>query len=173
MEFTRGNSARVIIPEEEAGFYHRFPPRHPRFSSTLQQGERQRTSHRWSTEMGILTPPPGLQASVKDSATGVVADHTSAVESFFASIRVPASFLAATSFSELFAVELNRDDTSIQRQLQTLCLICQGVSFILSMNVIVFCTQALTRSLTGDFDPMAETGYEFLFREFHFEFVSV
>ena len=120
--------------------------------------------------MGILTPPG---ASVKESVAGVVADHSKAVEGFFASIRIPASFLAATSFSELFAVSINPSDTSIQRLLLTICLACQGVSFVLSMNVIVLSTQALTWSLTGNFDSVAETGYEFLFREFHFEFVSV
>lgn len=114
-----------------------------------------------------------MDSSDPNVPSSAVMDHSTAVESFFASVRVPASFLAATSFSELFSVEVQQDDTTLQRQLQTFCLICQGVSFVLSMNVIMLTTQALTRALTGDFDPFAETGYEFLFREFHFEFVCV
>lgn len=177
---------------DQAAFYHRHPTRHPRFvgsatgyynSTAAMQSTvnpTPRPSNRWSTEPGTLTPPSGHRASAlamdSSSPTGpssAVVGHSAAVESFFAFVRVPASFLAATSFSELFSVEVQRDDTTLQRQLQTFCLICQGVSFVLSMNVIMLTTQALTRALTGDFDPFAETGYEFLFREFHFEFVCV
>lgn len=181
MEYTSASAS------DTPTFYHRHPQRHPRFSglnySHLDDRQRIHASNRWSTQLGVLTPPAlktnTLQSSTNststanESNTNVVSDHTSAVESFFASVRIPASFLAATSFTELFAVQINADDTSIQRQLLILCLVCQGISFVLSMNVIVLSTQALTRSLTGNFDPFAETGYEFLFREFHFEFVSV
>ena len=192
-------SANATILEDHTGFlYHQYPQRHPCFSGYYThnyngESQRQRPSKRWSTEMGIFNPPSGYRASAlilgdkhsnntdndnddpqfQTDSHSNVADHSAVVESYFASIRVPASFLAATSFAELFAVEVNPGDTSIQRHLQTFCLICQGLSFVLSMNVIMLSTQAVTRSLTGDFDPFAETGYEFLFREFHFEFVSV
>ncbi|CAB9511734.1 expressed unknown protein [Seminavis robusta] len=173
----------------KSSMLHQKPPRHPRFSVQVKQHHhahrystetpqaiQQQSSQRWSTVAGMIGPPRSdLAASMTaTSPEGCeVCDQSGAVERYFASVRVPASFLAATSFTELFATSFNPDDSSIQRQLQLICLLCQGLSFVLSMNVIVLCSQALVRGLTGNFDPFSETGYEFLFREFHFEFVCV
>jgi len=99
-------------------------------------------------------------------------DHTAAVDSFFASIRVPASFLVAASFNELF-MTVGDNEAGIQKFLQILYLASMGFSFVLSMNVLILSTSALIRSLAENFDSYAETGYELLFREFHFEFVCV
>mmetsp|Transcript_15597 Transcript_15597/g.29029 ORF Transcript_15597/g.29029 Transcript_15597/m.29029 type:complete len:323 (+) Transcript_15597:75-1043(+) len=102
-----------------------------------------------------------------------VLDQTAAAESFLASIRVPASFLAAASFSEMFDNDVEHNNSSIQLNLQAACLICQGLTFVLATNVIILSSSSLVRVLTADFDPFAENPYEMLFREFHFEFVSI
>jgi hypothetical protein len=102
-------------------------------------------------------------------------DQSDAVDSFFSSIRVPASFIVGASFSELFG-NYNKDgevDTNMQIILQTVCVVFQGFAFALSLSVIVLSSSALVRGLTANFDPYAENGYELLFREFHFEFVCV
>jgi len=116
-------------------------------------------------------------ATTIDNGTSLAKDCSHAVDNFFGSVRVPASFLVATSFSEIFGIAANKnnynDESDIQRQLQLICLLFQGLSFVLSVHVIFLCTSALVRSLTNNFDPYAENGYEFLFREFHFEFVCV
>jgi hypothetical protein len=99
-------------------------------------------------------------------------DQSAAVDSFFSSIRIPASFLAATTFDELF-VTVSVDDQGVQKFLQIAYLVFMGVSFMLSMNVIVLSTSALVGSLAENYDCLAETGYDLLFREFHYEFVCV
>jgi hypothetical protein len=113
-------------------------------------------------------------SSMAVHSVGSCIDQSDAVHSFFASIRVPASFITATSFSELFGMyngEEDKNSTTIQKFLQGFCMTCQGFSFILSLSVILISTSALTRGLTANFDPYAENGYELLFREFHYEFV--
>ena len=96
---------------------------------------------------------------------------------FQAGIRVPASFITGVSFSELFTTyninnnQNNSEDSDIQRRLQIACLICQGFTFVLSLSVVMLSSSALVRGLTANFDPYAESGYELLFREFHFEFL--
>ena len=117
------------------------------------------------------------------ASTNKRSDQSHAVDSFFASIRVPASFIVATSFSEMFGiynsngaagdddVDGSKNSTVVQRYLQGLCIGCQFVTFMLSLSVVVFSTSALIRGLTANFDPYAENGYELLFREFHYEFI--
>eukprot|EP00539_Tryblionella_compressa_P002745 CAMPEP_0178740502 /NCGR_PEP_ID=MMETSP0744-20121128/4626_1 /TAXON_ID=913974 /ORGANISM="Nitzschia punctata, Strain CCMP561" /LENGTH=286 /DNA_ID=CAMNT_0020393283 /DNA_START=4 /DNA_END=864 /DNA_ORIENTATION=- len=127
----------------------------------------------FATTAGIRNLGPAHHDNGAKAIPGVGADHSGTVDRFFSSIRVPASFLASTSFSQIFGIAINGDDTPVQRQLQILCLLCQGLAFILSMNVVFLSSSALVRSLSNNYDPYAESGYDFLFREFHFEFVCV
>lgn len=106
------------------------------------------------------------------SSGAPISNQAGAVDQFFGSLRIPASFLAATSFAELFH-SVGADQSDIQSFLHTVYVTCQGFSFVLSLIVIIMSSTALVRSLAADFDPFAENGYELLFREFHYEFVSV
>lgn len=118
---------------------------------------------------------PTTQPIITDGE-GHCSNQSSAVDSFFNSIRVPASFIVGTSFSELFTSykdDKENNETTVQLVLQTICVVFQGFSFILSLSVIILSSSALVRGLTANFDPYAENGYELLFREFHLEFVCV
>jgi hypothetical protein len=115
-------------------------------------------------------------AHIFTDGEGHCTDQSGAVDSFFSSIRVPSSFIVGVSFSELFGNykgDGQDDGSTVQQFLQTMCVLCQGFTFCLSLSVIVLSTSALIRGLTANFDPFAENGYELLFREFHFEFVCV
>lgn len=119
---------------------------------------------------------PGMESTRADAPNGYSRlDQTPSVDSFFSSIRVPASFLAGTSFSQMFSIDNDdqHNNSVVQNKLQTACIVCQGFAFVFSMNVIVMSSSALTRMLTANFDPFAENAYEMLFREFHYEFLIV
>jgi hypothetical protein len=142
-------------------------------SSSLNTGGQRRSSvignYRSSTMSGDK-----LESTRGDAADGyAISDQTAKVDNFFSSIRTPAAFLAGASFSQMFSSDDEHGNSIIQTRLQTACLVCQGFTFVLSMNVIVLSSSALVRILTANFDPFAENAYEMLFREFHYEFVSV
>lgn len=146
------------------------------FSSYIGfRGSMWESSHRFPRTFRGAPPMMDQMESTKaltSSSGAPISSQAGAVDSFFGSIRVPAAFLAATSFAELFH-SVDPDQSNIQCFLHTVYVTCQGFSFVLSLIVIIMSSTALIRSLAADFDPFAENGYELLFREFHYEFVSV
>ena len=180
-----------MMSHDDGEFFTLSQRHFPTFMSTIvsEQGEeveddlrhRKSTNKRdnGSSSSTYDTSFSGRRSSIVDRSS--FEDQSHAVESFFASIRVPASFIVATSFSEMFGmyngddgngdIDDYKNDTMVQQYLQGLCIGCQFVSFMLSLTVVVFSTAALIRGLTANFDPYAENGYELLFREFHYEFI--
>lgn len=101
---------------------------------------------------------------------------------FFDGIRTPATFLAGSSLAAIFTlsgaarklyadeekVEMNRLERAAVKFYHLVSL----SAFVLSLNTIMTATSAYTSILHGRFDPMAETAYLLLKREFEYEFVS-
>lgn len=126
----------------------------------------------------MLTAPPSPAAAGTAATTAAWCDQSHAIEAFFSSIRVPASFMTTVSFSELSRGSGGdgdgEDNTSrVQLFLEGSALVCQGFTFVLSLSVVMMSTSALIRGLAANFDPNAESGYALLFREFHYEFLCV
>mmetsp|Transcript_33496 Transcript_33496/g.77203 ORF Transcript_33496/g.77203 Transcript_33496/m.77203 type:complete len:233 (+) Transcript_33496:71-769(+) len=107
------------------------------------------------------------------SVAATIADHAGAVGNYFGSVRVPASFLAGASFAGLFTLKPDvTRRTKTDKALQFIYHLAITLCFLLSVNTIIISTAANTKSLYGGFDTMAESGYNLLNREFHYEFVS-
>ena len=166
----------MMMTSHDRGFtlsQRHFPAFMPTIASETGKGKEEDEEHARGSSWS------GSNSSIVDRSS--FEDQSHAVESFFASIRVPASFIVATSFSEMFGIYNSddgngddidyKDSTLVQQYLQGFCVGCQFISFMLSLSVVVFSTAALIRGLTANFDPYAENGYELLFREFHYEFI--
>jgi len=96
---------------------------------------------------------------------------------YFGGIRIPATFLAGSSLAAIFS--LKDKDLSSKSKLSNLEKIAikmyhllSVMAFVLSVNTIVSATVAHTSVLHGRFDPMAETAYMMMVREFLYEFIS-
>jgi hypothetical protein len=106
----------------------------------------------------------------------VLKDFSGAAGSFFSNARVPASIVTGSSLGALFAMpkfgssaERCPTEKSLIKIYRLLC----WSSFVLSLNAVLTSTIATTSILHGRFDPMAETAFLLLKREFEYEFVSV
>jgi len=176
----RGGSIILgTTPKKDSSFYG-YPQRHAYAHGGYPQSET--LQHE---EYNHIYPPKEAQdlSSSRDSVIASHSHHASdqsdTVQTFFANILVPASFIIGVSFSELFNTKYsgnNQNDfgeSDIQRFLRGICVVCQGFTFALSLCVMMLSSSALVRQLTANFDPYAENGYELLFREFHFEFICV
>ena len=106
----------------------------------------------------------------------VLKDFAGAAGSFFSNVRVPASVVTGSSLGALFslsnfgsAAERSATELNLIKVYRLMC----WTSFILSLNAVITATIATTSILHGRFDPMAETAYLLLKREFEYEFVSI
>jgi hypothetical protein len=105
----------------------------------------------------------------------ILKDFSGAALSYFGNARVPASIIAGSSLGALFALSKfgsSDDRTPIERFLIKMYRLVSWSSFVLALNAVITCTVASTSILHGRFDPMAETAYMLLKREFEYEFVS-
>ena len=113
---------------------------------------------------------------IDKAAKIVLKDFAGAAGSFFSNARVPASIVTGSSLGALFS--LSNFGSSAGRSTTELSFIkiyrilC-WTSFVLSLNAVITATIATTSILHGRFDPMAETTYLLLKREFEYEFVSI
>jgi hypothetical protein len=106
----------------------------------------------------------------------VLKNFAGAAGSFFSNVRVPASIVTGSSLGALFSLpnfgssaERSTTELSLIKIYRLLC----WTSFVLSLNAVITSTIVTTSILHGRFDPMAETAYLLLKREFEYEFVSV
>jgi len=150
---------------------------HPAHAPTLQSNRRllspafSRSSISFSVP-GVLKVRGG--AAVK---TLVLKDFSSSVLGFFGSIRVPSSFIAGAALAALFAIKPNSNligkKDVLKKILYNLCCASMFSAFACSMIILVISTVAYSSVLHARFDPVAETAYLLLKREFLFEFLTV
>jgi len=105
-------------------------------------------------------------------------DFSSEAASFFGNSRIPASIILGSSLSALFVPFKNpavgAKTRPLERTLTKLYRLLSWSAFCLSLNAVMTCTVAATSLLhSGNYDPLAETAYDMLKREFEYEFVSV
>lgn len=130
--------------------------------------------------LGLQVPLPqsnlrGPSTTTSTSAHAIspsLTDCTAAAAGFFGGVRIPASLIAGSCLAQMFVVS-NRepksqvDDTLIKLNKATMIL-----SFLLTMITVVVSTAANVSILRGRFDPLAESAYYLLKREFELEFVT-
>ncbi|KAL7530589.1 hypothetical protein ACHAWF_003440, partial [Thalassiosira exigua] len=102
---------------------------------------------------------------------------------FFGGIRIPASFLAGSSLAAIFTLKnaaksvTTGDEggkwTKMESRTIKFYHLASLLAFLLSINTIALATSAHTSIIHGRFDPMAETAYMLMKKEFEYEFVSV
>lgn len=109
-------------------------------------------------------------------SSAVLQNFSSAASAYFISLRVPAGLIAAATLSALFVFSKDVFDinskSKIEQSLLRIYVSSMIPAWLLSINTIVFSTAATVTILHGDFNPMAQTGYQLLKREFEFEYVS-
>lgn len=102
-------------------------------------------------------------------------DFTSVADGYFGGIRTPATLLVGASLGALFAPGTTSELETKSRP-ERLCVrlynSCVLLSFMLSLCTIVTSTAAGVSILHGNFDPLADSGYTLLMREFEFEFIT-
>ena len=106
----------------------------------------------------------------------VLRDFAGIATSYFYNTRTPASLLAGSSLGAIFAVAYKRKgsgkESKIERLLTTTYHIIMGLTWVSSMNAVVFATTASLRAMNGQFNPMAATPYLLIRREFYFEYIT-
>lgn len=112
------------------------------------------------------------------AATAVALQNfASEAEGYFGGIRTPASLILGASLGALFTDVNDRDEmktrTRAERECTRLYNSCVLLSFMLSLCTVVFATAAGVTILRGDFNPMAESAYALLNKQFEFEFLTV
>lgn len=124
------------------------------------------------------TPSAYTQPSLSMKSASVLADHSGAAMKFFTSIRIPSALIAGSSLGALFimvkAVNSRAEQEKESRLRKSLLFVYHALSLtslLLSLNVIVVATSAFNTLLIGNLDPMATSPYEFLRREFFYEYV--
>jgi hypothetical protein len=106
----------------------------------------------------------------------VLKDFAGAAGSYFSNARVPASVVSGSSLGALFALSnfgSSAERSTTEKSLIKIYRIVCWTSFVLALNAVITSTIATTSILHGGFDPMAETAYLLLKREFEYHFVSV
>lgn len=113
--------------------------------------------------------------SKEEHAAEMLEDFSHAAASYFATTRIPASIVTGSSLGALFALGgfSKQHRGSLELFLIKLYRLLAWTSFILSLNASIICTMASTKILHSQFDPLAETSWLLLKREFAFEFVNV
>lgn len=134
--------------------------------------------------MGVLSPSSyhaslGVAALLRGGgapATVVFQDFTSQALGYFNGIRIPASFLAGSTLGAIFVFKSLVKEMQYRNTTERRCIQMYHVSavlaFLLSVNTIISATVAHISILHGQFDPMADTAYMLMKREFEYEFVS-
>jgi hypothetical protein len=114
---------------------------------------------------------------MKDKVAAIILkDFAGAAGSFFSNARVPASIVTGSTLGALFALSnfgSSAERSPTEKSLIKIYRLLSWLSFVLSLNAVITSTIATTSILQGEFDPMAETAYLLLKREFEYEFVSV
>lgn len=145
--------------------------------SPIKQTSEHSVQHHLFSFLILASPfPPTSSIMPKTIEEELLQDFSHAAASYFATTRIPASIVTGSSLGALFALGKfsdQADRTSLERLLIKLYRLLAWTSFILSLNANIICTMASTKILHSQFDPMAETSYLLLKREFTFEFVSV
>lgn len=112
-----------------------------------------------------------------EAAVMLLKDFSGQALGYFVGIRLPASFLAGSSLGAIFTLKSAVANISSRTTIERRCIefyhISALLAFILSFNTIFTATVACTAVLHGRFDPMAETAYGLLRREFDYEFTTV
>lgn len=110
------------------------------------------------------------------SSSMVAKDFTAAAVGFFGGVRIPASLVAGASIGQLFSLKKETMDISSKPVTERILIQMYNIfilaSFLFSMCSIVVSTAANVSILYGGFNPLAETGYELLKREFPLEFIG-
>lgn len=110
-----------------------------------------------------------------DAAT-LVKDFSGDAAGYFSGIRTPASLILGASLGALFAPSFQPEDMKFKTPAERLCVrfynSCVLVSFMLSLCTLATATAAGVTIMHGNFDPMAASAYQLLFREFEFEFTT-
>jgi hypothetical protein len=106
-------------------------------------------------------------------AAPLVVDCTQGAINFFGNARIPATLVAGSALATLFGlsnvnVEHPKQKEAVVRRIDALMAL---FAFLLSVTTVIVSTTASTALLLGKFDPMASDVYNFLKREFQFEFV--
>jgi len=99
-------------------------------------------------------------------------DYTVAAAGFFGGVRIPASLIAGSSLAQMFVVANREPKSQVDDALIKLNKATMILSFLLTMITVVVSTAANVSILRGRFDPLAESAYYLLKREFELEFVT-
>jgi hypothetical protein len=105
-------------------------------------------------------------------------DFSAVAAGYFSGIRGPASFLAGGALGALFlfAGKSKIEELKSQTRLENLLFngyhLSMMMAYTFSLATIVVSTAAVVTVLHGQFDPMAETAYMLLKREFEFEYLT-
>jgi hypothetical protein len=107
-------------------------------------------------------------------------DFTSEASRFFVSYRTPVALIAAASLQGLLLLtrihhkaDRKKKKNRLEEWTVTLCHLNFLFSFVLSMAALVLSTTAEVNIYRRDFKPLAENTFEFLNKQFKFEFAAV
>ena len=107
----------------------------------------------------------------------VLQNFAGAASGFFNGIRTPSSIISGSCLAAMFAMpgfseQEYPNRTPLEKFLIKLYRMLTWSAYTLSLNAIITATIASSKILHAQFDPMAETGYMLLQREFEYEFLS-
>ena len=113
--------------------------------------------------------------NMNGGATGLV-DLTNEAAGFFINLRIPATLLVGASLGVLFAGSVSKEAMKTRPKLERECIRCYNscifLSFVLALTTSAFATAASVKIMHADFNPLAESAYALLCREFEFEFIT-
>lgn len=130
--------------------------------------------------LGLQVPLPqsNLRGPTTTSSTSTHAispsltDYTVAAAGFFGGVRIPASLIAGSSLAQMFVMANREPKSQVDYALIKLNKATMILSFLLTMITVIVSTAANVSMLRGRFDPLAESAYYLLKREFELEFVT-
>jgi hypothetical protein len=111
----------------------------------------------------------------------LLSNYTSEATAFFVNYRTPAALVLATALQGILQLtrihhkqdRRNKKKNRLEQCAVTICHANFLMSFILSIMTLVISTTAETNIYRGEFKPLAENTYEFLNREFQYEFAAL
>jgi len=102
--------------------------------------------------------------------------ETRCAASFLEHVRIKTFFSlrghSTLSLLAMFSMNKNSHLNRVERILSRVFTALTLVSFMLSMQTVVISTAASTKVMHGTHDPLAESSYELLMREFEYEFIT-
>ena len=119
------------------------------------------------------------------SSAPVISSYASTAVTFFTSTRIPAALIAGNSLFSLFSMskqmrqsndEKKNSDIKFNKPRFLALFLYHGLtlaSLMLSLNVVVVSTAASNSLITGSYNPMATSAFEFLKREMAYEYYMV